>query len=285
MANLCLYKIKVNARKKACYALIDMMPLYDWDKEILLEEGTDDDYTIIFTGGCKWGVDYATKKIEGLKPFTEEELDAVRDGDHWGYPLRDKSLALNADIYCNSKDIGDSRKPVYEHYSCGKKINDKCPEDINIERGLDYDKDYKKDKSSQNKPASTTRVVRIKFVNGRSYEYISPIEVKEGDIVKVEGTMAGMLGQVVSVKYQNLSLYKVVEFISNGELFKENDIETFWKKLNKDEKEKYYNEFGLTDKDRNKKKFITTTNGKWIEKCAEGMSWKEFKKYLSDIKK
>ena len=43
MANICLYKIKVRGTRDACYALINMMPLYSWEKEILSEEGTDED--------------------------------------------------------------------------------------------------------------------------------------------------------------------------------------------------------------------------------------------------
>ena len=83
MANICLYKIKVRGRKRACYALVDMMPLYSWEKEYLREEGTEDDFELVFLGACKWAVDCYTSKMKNPVPFTEEELNAVGDGDHW----------------------------------------------------------------------------------------------------------------------------------------------------------------------------------------------------------
>ena len=68
MANICLYKIKVKGSKKACYKLVDMMPLYSGEKEYISEEGTDEDFTLVFTGDCKWSVDCYTKFEKDLKP-------------------------------------------------------------------------------------------------------------------------------------------------------------------------------------------------------------------------
>ena len=67
MANICLYKIKVKGTKTACYALVNMMPLYSWEKEYLSEEGTDEDYTLVFSGACKWSVD--ENKVSIFKSF------------------------------------------------------------------------------------------------------------------------------------------------------------------------------------------------------------------------
>ena len=81
MANICLYKIKVKGSKKACYKLVDMMPLYSGEKEYISEDGTDEDFTLVFTGDCKWSVDCYTKFEKDLKPYTEEELDKVFKND------------------------------------------------------------------------------------------------------------------------------------------------------------------------------------------------------------
>ena len=132
MANICLYKIKVKGRQQACYALVNMMPLYSSEKDYLLEEGTEDDFTLVFTGDCKWAVDCYTSPMKDPKPFTQEELDAVNDGDHWDKTLKDKSILLDCEIFCNSKDIDDSCWSVYEHYNRGKKINDECPKELHI---------------------------------------------------------------------------------------------------------------------------------------------------------
>ena len=51
MANICLYKVMVKGPKLNCYKLVDMMPLGDWEKDYLFEEGTDDNFTLIFIGG------------------------------------------------------------------------------------------------------------------------------------------------------------------------------------------------------------------------------------------
>ena len=138
MANICLYKIKVKGRKRACYALMDMMPLYSGEKYVLSEEGTEDDYTLVFLGDCKWSVSAYTKKLPEVRTFTQEELDAVSDGDYWETTLSDKSVLLDCEIFCNSKDIDDSCWSVFEHYDRGQKIFDECPKELHIKRGRDY---------------------------------------------------------------------------------------------------------------------------------------------------
>ena len=79
MANVCLYKIKVKGSKKACYKLVDMMPLYSGDKEYLSAEGTEEDFTLVFLGDCKWSVDSYTVFEDKLKPYTEEELAEMKN--------------------------------------------------------------------------------------------------------------------------------------------------------------------------------------------------------------
>ena len=53
------------------------MPLYSGDKEYLSAEGTEEDFTLVFLGDCKWSVDSYTVFEDKLKPYTEEELDTL----------------------------------------------------------------------------------------------------------------------------------------------------------------------------------------------------------------
>lgn len=128
MANVCRYKIKVIGRKSSCYALINMMPLYVGEKEILFEEGTDDDYTLIFKGDCKWGIDYGTDDFGRLEPFTEEEIEEIEDGDYWDFMMVDKAFVLGVEIFCNTLD--DDGQEIFYHYIEEDELYGEEPEDI-----------------------------------------------------------------------------------------------------------------------------------------------------------
>ena len=138
MANACLYKIKVVGPKLACYKFIDTMPAFNRDKEILSEEGTDDNYTLVLIGDCKWSVSAYTERMADPQPFTQEQLEAIEDGDHWDKTLKDKSVLLGCEIFCNSKDIEDRSWAIYEHYKNGVEIKDECPKELHIKKGREY---------------------------------------------------------------------------------------------------------------------------------------------------
>lgn len=120
MANVCQYKIQVTGTKVACNALINMMPLYCDEKEILSEEGTDEKYTIVFSGACKWSVDSYTNPMDNPQPLTQEKIEAVEEGDHWDKTLKDKSALLSCEIFCCSIDADEKTPEILEHYICGK---------------------------------------------------------------------------------------------------------------------------------------------------------------------
>ena len=132
MKNICFYKIKVNGTRNTCYALVKMIPVHNSKKEIIFRSGTRKKYTLIFTGSCYDNIDFNTTKQLGLEPFFDDENKNIEEGDFWKMPLENKSLVLNADIYCNTLNLKSPNKINYKHYKNGEIITDKCPEDIYI---------------------------------------------------------------------------------------------------------------------------------------------------------
>lgn len=278
MANICLYKIKVKGTKKACHKLIHMMPLYSGDKDVLREEGTDENYELVFTGDCKWSVDSYTKFEEDLKPYTDEELDKVRDGYGWNYPLTNKSTLLDCEIFCNSKDIDDCCYAVYEHYNKGIEIFDECPKELHIKRGRDYDEWYDPESEPETSYVQVP-ICKVRFEDGRAYWYTGDFKV--GDLVLVKGAKEGCLGIVKETKIGYACLYEVIRCIKNIELFKSEDIENIWSSYKAKERREYLNKLGLDEK-MAKKKFLSVMESKWVEFAREENDWEKF---IESIKK
>jgi hypothetical protein len=272
-----MYKIMVKGRKRACYALVDMMPLYSWEKEFLREEGTNEDYTLVFLGACKWGIDYRTVPMANPVPFTEDELNAVQDGDHWGTTLKDKSVLLDCEIFCNSKDIDDGSWSIFEHYNRGKVVADECPQELHIKRGREYD---------CFEPVSvalaletpieikTGRACKVKFERG-TYQYVGNYEV--GDLVHTEGAMKGQLGRVISVEDNaNVTgLMAVVDKVGHADPFIEADMESLWKSYKPKDRKAYLTRLGLEETTA-KKKFFSVMDSRWSRFAAEQNDWPRF---------
>ena len=278
MANICLYKIKVKGRQRACYALVDMMPLYSWEKEYLSEEGTEDDFELIFLGACKWAVDSYTSKMNNPVPFTDEELNAVQDGDHWDKTLKDKSVLLDCEIFCNSKDIDDPSYAYYEHYDRGVAIYDECPKELHIKRGRDYDQAYTIDESGKLVVVEPTftigRACKVKFEVG-TYTYAGDFNV--GNIVKVEGAKAGCIGRVVEIDDNATldGLYKITDCIGVADAFVEADIEVLYTSKKPAERKPYLVKLGLDEK-TTKKKFLSVMDYRWTVFAIKDNDWKKF---------
>ena len=279
MANICLYKIKVKGRQRACYALVDMMPLYSWEKEYLSEEGTEDDFTLIFLGACKWGVDCYTSPMKDPKPFTDEELNAVQDGDHWGVTMRDKSVLLDCEIFCNSKDIDDSCWSVYEHYNRGKVIRDECPKELHIKRGRDYDQYDYEPAVGISPPESYGRKCKVKFESG-AYYYAGDYEI--GDIVYSDGSMSGKLGRITAIEDNAFvhGLQKINKKVGHADSFVEEDVEAIWKSYKPKERKEYLAKMGL-DEGMTKKKFISVMDYKWTKFAVKENDWQKFVELLT----
>lgn len=279
MANICLYKIRVKGTKAACYALVNMMPLYSWEKEYVDEEGTDDEYSLLFTGACKWGVDcYTSWDKELTTPYTAERIAKIQDGDDWGIPLQQKSMLLNCEIFCNSKDIDDPSWSVYEHYDKGVVINDECPKELHIKRGRDYDWGYEAPTAGNcigSVPAIDAPTCKVRFMDNRSYWYFG--DVKVGDVVFVEGAKAGCKGIVkeVSTQENNAGFYHVTSTVANVPLFVEDDILAIWDSMKAKDRKPYLVKIGLEEKTV-KKKFCSMAENKWIEMAIAGAVWPSF---------
>jgi len=276
VANICLYKIKVKGTKDACYALINMMPLYSWEKEVLSEEGGDDDYTLIFTGACKWSTSSYTHHTDGLVPYTPEQIANVQDGDGWDICLLDKSLLLNCEIFCNSKDIDEPCYADYEHYNRGKKIFDECPKELHIKRGRDYDQEYEiVDGQVTIKEEKLVTSCKVKFESG-TYWYRGDVQLN--DAVKVEGAKAGQIGKVIELDTtpESSGLYKVTENLGNVGDFDEEEFEELWNSYKpKDRKEKL-KLWGMDEK-VTKKKFLSIVEFRWINFVLKnGDDWDRF---------
>ena len=252
-----------------------MMPLYSWEKEYLKEEGTEDDFELIFLGACKWGVDCYTSKMKNPVPFTEEELNAVGDGDHLDKTLKDKSVLLDCEIWCNSKDIDDSSWAVYEHYNRGRVIRDECPKELHIKRGRDYDQDdYEPVVVGVSSPDSYGRKCKVKFESG-AYYYVGDYEV--GDIVYSDGSMSGKIGRITDVEDGAFvhGLQKIKQRVGHADPFVEADIEEIWASYKPKARKEYLVKLGL-DEGITKKKFISVMDHKWTLFALKDNDWDAF---------
>lgn len=283
MANICMYKIKVIGKQRACYAFIDMMPSYSYEKEILDESGTEDNYELILRGDCKWSVHSYTSSMENPQPFTDEELNSIQDGDHWDKTLQDKSILLNCEIFCNSKDIDDSCWAEYEHYNRGKIIHDECPKELHIKRGRDYDRGYDIVIPLSSVTGTNTHIgtlCKVKMEGG-TYWYIGEYELN--DIVTVEGAKNGLLGVIVEVsKDRNTSGYmKIVNKVGIIGEFVQEDVENLWKSYKPKDRNKYFARIGL-EANLTKKKFTTLMYWRWVKYCIQhNNNWEEFLNSIS----
>ena len=122
MADYTTYRVKVKGTKDECYAFMNSMSQSD-EIQIHDEKGTDDKYTLLFQGQCKWFVDAYCKSWIGSFdieiPKTEEEA--------WQYQFiyaQDRSKLFNVDVWVNEVDE-EMTSECYQHFKCGEYIKDK----------------------------------------------------------------------------------------------------------------------------------------------------------------
>lgn len=277
MANICLYKIKVKGTKKACYALVNMMPLYSYEKIYISAEGTDEDFTLVFSGDCKWGINYRTVPMENPMPLTEEEIGKIEDGQYWGVKLRDKSILLHCEIFCNSKDIDDVSYSVYEHYDKGKVINDECPKELHIKRGRDYDNGEDIMLTLEIPPVDIQKTCKVKFESG-SYWYAGDYQI--GDLVYVDGAKKNSLGKVVETKEQTAGgFHSVLNCVGHIGEFISEDIENIWNSYKPKERKEYLAKLSFPDK-TTKQKFLSAIEWQWTVFAQKQNDWNAFLQML-----
>ena len=279
MANICLYKVMVKGRKKVCYKLVDMMPLYSSEKILLREEGTDEDFTLVFSGDCKWAVNCYTVPLENPAPLREEEIDEIEDGRYWGVNLREKSILLDCEIFCNSKDIDDISYADYEHYDKGKIIHDECPKELHIKRGRDYDTDEDITVTIQIPTVEAQKTCRVKFESG-TYWYIGDYAV--GDLVYVEGSKKDCLGKVTETKEQDAGgFYRITKCVGHIDAFIAEDIEAIWNAYKPKDRKEYLLKLGIEDK-MTKTKFLSLAEWQWTLFAQKENDWTHFLQLLKN---
>ena len=134
MANICEYKVIVKGKKNACYAFYGSMSAFD--KWVVSEEGTDDNFILKFEGNCKWYVDCYCNPYSGNKPVIlpedSEEAYNLAEEKFWYHTVQERSEMFSVEVLCNSADVDDYLGDTFEHYISGKKIYDNCPKELNI---------------------------------------------------------------------------------------------------------------------------------------------------------
>lgn len=280
MANICLYKIKLKGSKKACEAFMYVMPSYGMDFEIFIEEGTEDNYTLGFTGDCKWSVSAYTSTHDDVELLTEDILNDYEKLDkYYYYPLEEKSVLFNLEIFCNSKDIDDGGYAYYEHYKDGKRIFDECPKELHIKRGRDYDEYSRNDGYTNQDYNPDAKTCKVRFTDNKSYWYMGDYNV--GDLVHVEGKKEGLVGIVkeTSIFSKNAASCKIVEFNKNVQMFESQVFEDEWSTYKPTQRKEYLREIGF-DETLTKKQYLSLLESLWIGLSLNDWTWEQFvKKY------
>lgn len=129
MANYCNYEIHVKGTKKAALFMYAMMPVYDY-KQIIHEEGTEEEYIVWMEGDCKWQLDaYCEEKADvkiDVEAFTEEYVRNEENGlDYWYLTMRQKSEVLGIEVLAHSWSR-ESEFENFEHYKKGTLISEKA---------------------------------------------------------------------------------------------------------------------------------------------------------------
>ena len=271
MANVCKYKIKVNGTKISCLALVNMMPLYCGEKEILSVNGTDECFSMTFSGDCKWSVDAYTQKHKNLSSLSKEEIEQINDGMYWDYPLSEKSLMLNCEIFCVSADIDEETMwPYHEHYINGERNDENFPMELELIPGYDYNGRQKCIWEDFG-----THGCKVQ-VDGKTKWYAGTQEV--GDVVYVSTNGANMPGRVLEVAEHGIQRYVgcIIGCIGNVKEYNESDIEMWWKSKKPNERVENLSRLGFSmDNKITKDKFMKWTSEKWTI-FGLNHTWQEF---------
>ena len=134
MANYCDYEIRAKGAKKSAKLLFNMIPTMD-DIYIENEGGSDDDYSIIICGNCKWSLNYNCDEQDelefNLNEISEDDIEGGLGTDYWYLTMRQKSEILGLEIQAHYWS-SESEFDQFDHY-----INGECVK----KRKIAYDED------------------------------------------------------------------------------------------------------------------------------------------------
>ena len=137
MANICEYKVKVKGMKNACYAFFGSMSAMDY-KDMDKQSGSGLNFELVFSGNCKWSVDFNCKKWNGDFPveIPADADDAFLEAQnkYWYYTVQERSKMFEVEVWCNSCDTdGEPDIAIYEHYKNGEPVTDELPSELKID--------------------------------------------------------------------------------------------------------------------------------------------------------
>lgn len=139
MADDCNYKIIVKGKKNACFAFYHSTNAYIDAKDIVEENGTDDDYALCFEGSCRGGLDAYCTPIRNAKPVKiPENIEEIEDFamNYLGITPKSRSKVFEVEILCNWYIDGYEEEPGcrgFEHYLNGEKVKGRCPKELKFE--------------------------------------------------------------------------------------------------------------------------------------------------------
>jgi len=103
MANVCNYHIKVKGTAKNCYAFMCSTNTCS-GKWIEYEEGTEKNYTLRYSGDCKWDIDsythYGTADISTMPENTLDMTQWCFDNRINELDLVSRSELFNVEVWC-----------------------------------------------------------------------------------------------------------------------------------------------------------------------------------------
>lgn len=145
MANFCQFEFEVRGKKNACYAFLGSTSAEDYS--IVREEGTDDSYTIQYSGSCRFEPDAYCKEWEGDTPvqIPDEAKDAFEKAhEYTPYTMKSRSKMFGVEALCNYCDMDALEEGLeyceeefdpsegiadwYTHFINGEIIRDECPD-------------------------------------------------------------------------------------------------------------------------------------------------------------
>ena len=203
MANYCDYEVRVRGSKQAGHMVYESMPCMDY-KDIESERKEGSSYLVIFTGNCKWSVNYGVtdnmKKVN-VNSMSESEIED-KGGDYWQYSLRAKSEAFQCEIMVHywSEESGFDQ---FDHYKNGKILKQRKIEynydeqdefDWNKLEFVGHEGEY--DESVDGEQQNENLMAMLMGLGGRQPQQPEMSAEDEEKLGEINGKLEDLLGQL-----------------------------------------------------------------------------------------